>query len=179
MPTDPTDRLIRLRTRFALLDTNGNGHLQGDDFALLADRVLDSLSADRDSAKAHALTQGCRTFWQGLAAACDRDGDATVTFQEYAAAIPDAAHFDQYGSPYARALVALADTDDDGQVEQGEFIACMTAIGFAPPHVRQLFAALAGQRGRITTDAWSAAIRDYYVSDSANTPGQLLANQPA
>ncbi|SDJ26502.1 EF-hand domain-containing protein [Nonomuraea jiangxiensis] len=177
MSMDATSRLTRLRARFSLLDANGDGQLQADDFDLLADRVLNAVKAD--PAKAHALREGCRAYWQGLAADTDRDGDRVVTFEEYAAAIPDAVHFDQYGSPYAHALAAVADPDDDGEVERADFVACMTAIGFAPPQVAQLFAELAGDNDRVATRDWAAAIRDYYVSASADIPGQLLAPRSA
>ncbi|GAA2213851.1 hypothetical protein GCM10009850_093140 [Nonomuraea monospora] len=179
MSVDPNFRLTRLRARFSLLDANGDGRLRAEDFALLAGRVCASLGADPNSAKALALAEGCRAYWEGLAAISDSDGDGIVTFQEYAAAVPDSDHFDEHGSPYARALTALADIDDDGQVEHTDFVACMTAIGFALPQVEQLFATLASHGGRVTTDAWSAAIKAYYVSTSAHTPGQMLASEPA
>ncbi|MEO3868887.1 EF-hand domain-containing protein [Nonomuraea sp. B12E4] len=175
MSMDATSRLTRLRARFALLDANGDGQLHAGDFDLLADRVLNAVEADGDSAKAHALREGCRLYWQGLAECIDHDGDSVVTFEEYAAAIPDAFHFDRYGLPYARALAAVCDTDDDGQVEQADFIACMMAIGFAPPQVSRLFSKLAGDSGQVSTGDWAAAIRDFYISSSAVIPGQLLA----
>jgi hypothetical protein len=182
MPEDHPSRLARLRTRFSLLDADGDGRLQVEDFGLLAQRVIDALAASPArfprpdphliSAKATDLLQGCQIYWQGLVTMTgSRDG--VVTFEEYAAAIPDDAHFDHYGQPYVRALASLADWNEDGQVERADFLACMTAIGFAEPDVERIYAELSFD-GAIATEAWKTAIRDFYLSATADTPGQLL-----
>ncbi|WP_219470689.1 EF-hand domain-containing protein [Nonomuraea rhizosphaerae] len=178
MSEDTTPRLARLRARFELLDANGDGRLQADDFRLLVDRVADALTVDGESAKVRALAHGCRVYWDGLAGTADSDRDNTVTFDEYVAALPDADHFDSYGRPYARALAALADRDDDGYIEQGDFLATMTAIGFSRSRAVELFAALS-RDDRVATAVWETAIRDYYVNASADIPGQVLAPQSA
>ncbi|MEV0618772.1 hypothetical protein AB0I81_36015 [Nonomuraea sp. NPDC050404] len=173
MSKDAAFHLTRLRARFALLDTTGDGRLRAEDFDLLAERVLNALGVNRDSTKARALVDGCRTYWQGFASACDGEPANGITFGEYVAAATDVDHFDTYGQPYARALAALTDRDDDGYIEPGDFLACMTAIGFPLARVRQLFATLS-PKGLIANADWQAAIKDYYVNASADTPGQLL-----
>lgn len=176
MSEDSTFHLARLRARFSLLDVSGDGHLRAKDFDLLAERVINALGADRDSDKAGALTAGCRTFWQGLARASEHAQDSVVTFEEYAAATPDARHFDVYILPYVRALVALADRNDDGHVEPADFLASMSAIGFTLRRVKQLFNTLS-RDGRIATGDWQAAIKDYYLNASPDIPGQLLTRR--
>ncbi|MFC4119805.1 EF-hand domain-containing protein [Nonomuraea zeae] len=176
MPDDAAFHLARLQARFALLDVTGDGHLRAEDFDLLAERVLNALGMELDSDKARALFDGCRTYWRGLAATSGGAQEDLVTFEEYAAAALDADHFDVYGQPYARALAALADRDDDGYIESADFLACMTAIGFPLSRVKQLFSTLS-YKDRITTGAWQAAIKDYYVNTSGDTPGQLLTRR--
>ncbi|MFC4119803.1 EF-hand domain-containing protein [Nonomuraea zeae] len=178
MSEDHPSRLIRLRIRFSLLDADGDGRLQAEDFDLLAGRILDALAVKRTSAKATALLEACRTYWQGLVAALDGDADDVVTFEEYAAALRDDAHFDQYGQPYVHALASLADWNEDGQVERADFLACMTAIGFGRPQVERIYAEL-GFDGAVAAEEWEAAIRDFYLSATADTPGQFLARQSA
>ncbi|MEV0618764.1 hypothetical protein AB0I81_35965 [Nonomuraea sp. NPDC050404] len=173
MPDDTTSRLARLRTRFSLLDINADGHLRAENFDLLAERVLDALIVKRDSARAIALRRGCRIYWQGLAAMAGGGDDDVVSFKKYAAVIPNNAHFDRYGRAYASALTSLADVNDDGQVERVDFLACMEAIGFAIPQIERTYAELSHD-GAVTTEDWKTAIRDFYLSDTAYTPGQFL-----
>ncbi|MGW4795769.1 EF-hand domain-containing protein [Nonomuraea sp. NPDC004297] len=169
-------RLARLQARFALLDVTGDGQLRAEDFDRLAERVINALGMDRNSDKAHALVTGCRTYWQGLAGATDEEQGGAVTFDAYSATTPDSDHFDVYGQPYARALVALADRNDDGYVEPADFLACMSAIGFDLQRVKELFNILS-RKGRIATGDWQKAIKDYYVNDSPDVPGQLLSRR--
>ncbi|MFC5829594.1 EF-hand domain-containing protein [Nonomuraea insulae] len=179
MPEDNPSRLARLRTRFSLLDANGDGRLQAEDFDLLAGRVLDALAVKRNSVKATALLEGCRIYWQGLVAASGGEGHGeVVSFEEYAAVIPDDDHFDHYGQPYVSALADLADWNEDGQVERADFLACMAAIGFAEPQVERIYAEMSFD-GAVAAEDWKAAIRDFYVSAAANTPGQLLVRRSA
>ncbi|MGW4795770.1 EF-hand domain-containing protein [Nonomuraea sp. NPDC004297] len=178
MSEDHPSRLARLRARFLLLDVNGDGYLQAADFDLLAWRVLDALPVKPDSVQAAALREGCRTYWQGLVTTSGKDADGLVSFVEYAAAIPDDAHYTHYGQPYARALAALADWNEDGQVERADFLSCMIAMGFAEPQVERIYAELSFD-GAVPAEDWKAAIRDFYVSAAADIPGQLLARRPA
>ncbi|MEV0390689.1 hypothetical protein [Nonomuraea sp. NPDC050643] len=176
MSEDNPSRLIRLRIRFSLLDANGDGRLQAEDFDMLAEHILDVLAVKRNSAKAATLLEGCRTYWRGLVATAAADD--VVTFEEYAAALRDEAHFDHFGQPYVRALASLADWDEDGQVERADFLACMSAIGFGEPQVERIYAELSLD-GAVATEDWKAAIRDFYLSATADTPGQLLARKSA
>ncbi|MEV0390688.1 hypothetical protein [Nonomuraea sp. NPDC050643] len=176
MAEDATFHLARVQARFSLLDVTGDGHLRAEDFDLLAERVINALAMDRDSDKARALIAGCRTYWQGLAGIPGGEQDSVVTFEQYVAAAPDAGHFDAYGQPYASALVALADRNDDGYIEPADFLACMSAIGFTLHRAKQLFNVLS-RKGRIATGDWQMAIKDYYVNVSADTPGQLLTRR--
>ncbi|MFC5834560.1 EF-hand domain-containing protein [Nonomuraea insulae] len=173
MCEDAAFHLARLQARFSLLDAAKTGHLRPEDFDRLAERVSNALGVEHDSDKARALVDGCRTYWKGLADTSGSEQDSVVTFEQFAAAAPDADHFDVYGQPYANALAALADRDDDGFIEPADFLACLTAIGFGLPQVKQLFARLS-RNGRIATGDWQTAIKDYYVNASADTPGQLL-----
>ncbi|MEV0618762.1 hypothetical protein AB0I81_35955 [Nonomuraea sp. NPDC050404] len=176
MSQDTTFHLTRLRARFSLLDATGDGRLRMEDFERLAERVLHALGAEQDSDKAHALIDGCRLYWQGLTDVSGNEQDSAVTFERYAAVAPDADHFDTYGLPYARALASVADRNDDGFIEPADFLACITAIGFALPQAKQLFATLS-RKGRITTGDWQTAIKDYYVNTSGDIPGQLLTRR--
>ena len=76
---------------------------------------------------------------------------------------------------YATSLAALVDRDDDGYVERGDFLTCMTASGFPEANSAAVFEELdESGDGRIPADHWAAAIVDWYRSERTDIPGHVL-----
>ncbi len=170
----------RTRARFDMLDANGDGRLQRQDFALLADRVIASQDEPLDSAKAQQARSAHETYWQGLLDHADTNGDGIVSFEEYAAAVRDSGAQDRFIRPYARAMVNLCDRDDDGRVERADYLAYMAAVGFAPDRAASMFDQLdqAGD-GNISADAWAEVICRYYGSPAEDAVADQLIGSPA
>ncbi|MFJ6212326.1 EF-hand domain-containing protein [Streptomyces sp. NPDC092296] len=169
----------RVKLIFSLLDANGNGVLDSDDFELMASRVI-AAAADSDDAAKDALVAAFRRYWATLATELDADGDGTVSFEEYAACVLSPERFEGTISAFAESLAALGDPDGDGQVERPLFVALMTAIGFERPNIDALFEAFEpSESDRIEVATWVVGIEDYYRPDKAGIPGDHLVGSPA
>jgi Ca2+-binding EF-hand superfamily protein len=168
----------RTRFRFGLLDADGNGVLEQNDFETLAERVIAASGAPGDSAKAARVRAAYLGYWEGLYAQADGNGDGVVDFEEYAAAVHDQGSYDRYVRLYAEALVALADPDDDGWVEREHYVACMAATGFPTVNAEATFADLdtAGE-GRLSAASWLGSIADFYTGEGQQTTDRLI-NSP-
>ncbi|GAA4103136.1 EF-hand domain-containing protein [Actinomadura miaoliensis] len=167
--------LERLRLRFRILDTDGNGYLEEKDFDRLAAEVLGAMGEPEGSAKGQAVLAGHRRFWSGLRAALDADRDGRVSLDEYIAGLGDPGDAERTAADYAASLAALADRDDDGYIERDDFLACMTALGFARSNSATLFETLdeAGD-GRVPVGRWTSTIMDYYRSERTDVPVHVL-----
>jgi hypothetical protein len=154
----------RLRMRFDLLDVDGNASLTSADFALFASRVCGVLGVPADSPKAYALAEGCRRFWEGLAAAADLNQDGKVTFEEYRSVSHDDSWFAQHGEAYAAAVSTVCDLDDDGLIERDHFIGHHSAAGFPLSYSTKLFSELdSGGTGRVSTGSFAEFLRKFYT----------------
>ncbi|MEU6411105.1 EF-hand domain-containing protein [Microbispora sp. NPDC046933] len=163
--------LERLRLRFQMLDTDGNGYLEGEDFERLAAEILAAAGEPKGSRKGQAVLTGHRRYWEGLRAALDTDGDGRIDLREYTARLGAAAEAREIVADYAQSLAALADRDDDGFIELDGFLICMTAIGFPRANSETLFKQLdESGDGRVPVDVWAATIVDYYASPSGDIP---------
>ncbi|GIG68807.1 EF-hand domain-containing protein [Phytomonospora endophytica] len=162
--------LNRLKYRFDLLDANGNGYLQAEDFEVLAERVIAAFGTATPQAQ-EAVRAGHRRYWEGLLGALDADADQQVSFAEYASGL----HSAEPIGAYADAVAAIADVDGDGFIEKADFVACMRAIGFRDG-IEGVFTDLdTDNDSRVTPREWSAAIREFYLSDAADARGHQLA----
>lgn len=166
-------QLERLRARFDQLDVDGNGYIEAKDFDLVAARLLTAFGESERSAKGRAVLDSHRFYWQGLSAGLDTNKDERISFDEFTVGVGDTARFDQVVRPYAEALVALADRDDDGYVEHDDFVTSLEALGFTRGGIEAAHASLSGGDGRIPAGAWVDFIGGFYTA-GAESPGQLL-----
>lgn len=164
----------RVALVFSLLDANGNGVLEADDFTLMGDRVVAAASASSDEAK-NAMRAAFEQYWTTLADELDTDGDQLITFEEYSACVLSPERFDATVTAFAEALAALGDPDGDGLIERPLFVDLMTAIGFRPANVHALFDAYEPtSEDRVAVPTWAEGIKDYYAPEKAGTTGDLL-----
>jgi Ca2+-binding EF-hand superfamily protein len=173
-----TEALDRVKLVFTLLDANGNGVLDPDDFELMATRVLLSVP-DADEAARNAMLAAFRKYWATLAAELDTDHDGRISFDEYVACVLAPERFDDTIHDFAVSLAALGDPDGDGLIERPVFAALMTAIGFELPNIHALFDVFGPDASdRITVPVWVTGIKDYYSPEKAGVAGDYLVAIP-
>ncbi|SOD64316.1 EF-hand domain pair [Streptomyces zhaozhouensis] len=166
----------RVRVVFSLLDADGNGVLESADFDLMADRVMAAAPRSTDEER-EALRLSFRRYWTTLVSELDTDGDGRVDFQEYTACVLTPERFEPTIAAFARALTRLGDPEGQGLVARDDFMALMTAIGFAPENITALFDAFGpSPDDRIEAAVWEDEIIAYYAPDKAGIPGDRLAD---
>ncbi|MFD9357902.1 EF-hand domain-containing protein [Streptomyces sp. NPDC060031] len=174
-----TEAAQRVELIFTLLDVNGNGVIDSDDFDLMTDRVLKAASASHDDAKA-AIRAAFRRYWTTLATELDTNGDGVINVEEFRPFVLDPQRFGPTITQFAQALSALGDPDKDGLIERSLFVRLMTAIGFDEANIHATFDALGPDaEDRITVATYAASIEAYYAPDMAGIPGDQLVAAPA
>lgn len=170
----------RVRLIFTLLDANGNGVLEADDFDLMASRVVEAAARSDDAAK-DAMTAAFQRYWTTLVTELDTDGDGLISFDEYTACVLSPERFDDTISDFAASLAALGDPDGEGLVPRPLFLSLMTAIGFQPGNIEALFDAFdPDEADRVPVATWVTGIKDYYSPEKAGIPGDhLVGSAPA
>ena len=156
-------RLDRIKAAFDALDTNSNGYLEAEDFDRLGHRIIEALDVAESSPKAQALHAGCRRYWQGLVDTLDRNNDGKLSSEEYARFHePDG--YERNVRPYAEALTAICDRDDDGFVQHADLVRGLGAVGFPVANIEDLSRALDPQgTGQVSTGEWRTAIEDFFL----------------
>jgi len=174
-----SEALDRIELVFTLFDVNGNGHLEADDFDMMAERVVEAAPQAGAAAK-NAMHDACKRYWSTLVRELDTDGDDRVSLDEFSACVLSPERFDDTLTDFAEALAALGDPDGDGLIDRPDFVALMTAIGFEFDNTIALFDAFgpnAGDQVRVIT--WIEGIKDYYSPDKAGIAGDHLVSTPA
>ncbi len=172
----PTDALERVTLIFNLFDRNGNGHLEAEDFEIMAADVVEAAPESGAAAK-DAMRAAFRQYWQTLAEVLDVDRDGEITFDEYTAVVLSPERFDSTIRVFAESLAALGDPDGDGLIERHVFHALMTAIGFERANIEALFDAFGPSASdQITVSTWVAGIKDYYSPSKTGIPGDHLVS---
>ncbi|KOV83929.1 EF-hand domain-containing protein [Nocardia sp. NRRL S-836] len=166
--------LERVSVVFALFDRNGDGHLQAEDFEIMADDVVAAAPRSSDGAK-DAMRSAFERYWSTLVTELDTDRDGSITFEEFADCVLEPERFHDTVGEFAEALAALGDPDGDGLVERPVFLALMTAIGFEQDAIHALFDAFGpSESDQITVSTWVAGIKDYYSPTKTGIPGDQL-----
>ncbi|MCM2388250.1 EF-hand domain-containing protein [Streptomyces albipurpureus] len=172
MPTN--EATARAQLVFSLFDADGNGFLEPADFDLMARRTVAALPA-ADAEAGQALLSAFRRYGDTLVTELDADGDGRISPQEFTAVVLDPRRFDATVDAFANALAAMGDPDRDGFVTRPDFLALLTAIGFAPHNIGELFEAFGPVDGdRIPVTTWADGIRDYYHPEKAGIAGDRL-----
>ncbi|MFI0816196.1 EF-hand domain-containing protein [Streptomyces sp. NPDC021098] len=171
MRTEATKRVALV---FSLLDADGNGVLEAQDFELMAGRVVEA-APGADEAARDAMRAAFRQYWTTLRREADANGDGEITFEEYSACVLSPERFDATIHAFAETLAALGDPEGDGAVERPAFVALMTAIGFEHANIDALFDAFGpSEADRIPVATWVDGIKDYYAPGKAGIPGDHL-----
>lgn len=161
----------KLADRFDTFDRNHDGAISRLDLEFMADGILRTLAQNPRSEKGRALHEGARQYFEGLARSVKADPDGPIERAQFIAAAQDSLHsgmrgFDDSLRPWAEAVIAVADHDDDGRVTVDVWTQVLTAMG---ANQRQASASARGldtdRDGHISTKELLAEARRFYVSD--------------
>jgi len=176
-PLDAREQAV-LECRFAVLDVDGNGVWQREDYQRLTRRLCEAFGHAADSAAWQAVAAGQRALFDALLPHMDADGDQGITRDEFVTAVgrtvSDRAGFDAAVRTAARTLVQAADQDGNGVLDPGEYVRLAAVYG-APAHeAAQAFGRLDRDRnGLLDTAELAEAISRFFTSRDPGTYGNL------
>lgn len=165
-------------SRFSMLDATGDGTVTRDDYEVFALRLVQAFGQPPGSPSSLAVREGYRQLWAALSARAETDRDGAISEAEFLAwvgTVRDDDGFDAEIAPLARAVVALADDDEDGVLTEDELHRLLAACGLSDAQAQRVFAELdVDASGSVDVAELVAAIRAFCVDPAANAPGAWL-----
>ena len=167
-----------LERRFAVIDTDGNGVWQRDDYEQLTRRLCGTFGHAIDSAPGQAVASGQRVLFDALLRHMDANGDQEITPDEFAAAmgrtIDDRPGFDAAVRTAAHSLIQVADRDRNGVLDAGEYTQLAAVYGASAEQAEQAFSRLdLDHNGVLDTPELTLAITEFFASRDAAAPGNV------
>jgi Ca2+-binding EF-hand superfamily protein len=171
---------------FALIDEDNNGLVEADDFELRAERLAETRDITDPDEKA-ALRKRVMSWWEHLCALADTDDDDRVTreeWQTYWEALQTSV--DQGGETKKRTLQSLEraargtframNRADGGVVTEAEYLDWLVAWNVEPE--RAAFDRLdRDDTGGLTEEDLIQAVKEFYLSNDPDAPGNVLYGQ--
>jgi Ca2+-binding EF-hand superfamily protein len=166
----PSDYQNRMADRFAAFDRDGDGSVTAGDFEAMALKVLTEFGLPPNSGKGRALLEGAQQFWGRLCEVADTSRDGEIAQSEFVDAAssqlldnPDG--FTEMVRPWAKAVIAVADTDNDGMVDAEEWARMLRIMGALPEAAQRRVSEVDLDRdGAISVDEVIAAAVDSFTS---------------
>lgn len=162
----------RLRQRFALYDTNGDGRVERGDLEQEARRIVHAFGESEDSPKAQALLHAYPHMWDHMTRTAGVGAGQGLSLEQFVQ-IANTQMLDQgragFGNmlrPSIRAMIDLCDIDGDGQVSPEEFRKWLGAIGNDRIDADEVFRAMdTDGNGQLSVEEIVAAVGDYHAGE--------------
>ncbi|MGW5423808.1 EF-hand domain-containing protein [Streptomyces sp. NPDC003943] len=168
----------KFQHRFDLLDTDQDGYISERDFTSLADRLIAGTGEPSDAHKARALRDSKAHYWTSLSRLVAADAGGRISRDAFVTELsksPDPKLVSAMVRPSVEADLALADTNDDGVVDIGEFTRLYHAIGVPRPEAEEIFRTLDRDGdGELTLDEWLEAAMEFFTSTDPEAPGNRI-----
>ncbi|HUB23125.1 MAG TPA: hypothetical protein VMA97_12045 [Streptosporangiaceae bacterium] len=167
-----------LERRFAVIDTDGTGVWQRDDYQLLTRRLLEAFGHAADSAPGRAVAAAQRDLYDTMLSHMDANGDQEISRDEFVAAVgPDIADrpgFDVAVGAAARSLIQVADADGNGVLDTGEYARLAAVYGAQADEAERAFGRLDQDRnGMLDVAELTLAISQFFASRDPAARGNL------
>ena len=167
-----------LERRFAVIDTDGNGVWQREDYQLLTRRLCETFGHAADSAAGHALAAAQRALFDAMLSHMDANHDQEISRDEFvsglARAIKDRAGFEVAVGAAARTLIQVADQDGNGVLDAGEYARLAAVYGARVDEAEQAFGRLdTDHNGVLDAAELTAAIGQFFASRDPGARGSV------
>ncbi|MFF5447140.1 EF-hand domain-containing protein [Streptomyces sp. NPDC012888] len=182
--TTATDLRTRKFNRFFdLLDTDGNGYIEPEDWARTAQKFSSGFGHAEGSAQAKALHQAYQQVHHNIVSAMDTDGDGRVSRKEFRDGLHrHVADLGLLDKTFRHALDAEFDTADingDGVLQGEEIDRIWKVWGMSAEDAKTAMEQMDRDGdGRISRDEYYATWREYLASEDPDAPGSWLLGHP-
>lgn len=176
----------KLMHMFELLDVDGNGVLEYDDFRMVVDTMASERGWERNHRRYLALVAANRRLWKMISRDIDINEDGAISLMEWfafhiKAFIEDPLEqgFDPKFSTALRATATffcdMLDSDGDGKVCIDDYIAFCAAYNVSQDRARLSFALFDRDgSGDISVAEVEEMVKEFYLSDDPHAPGNLF-----
>ena len=167
-----------LERRFAVIDTDGNGVWQRDDYQLLTRRLCETFGHAADSGAGHALASAQRALFNMMLSHMDANDDQEISRDEFIAglsrAMKDRAGFEAAVRSAARTLIQVADQDGNGMLDPAEYTRLAAVYGARPDEAEQAFGRLdEDNNGLLDTAELTLAISQFFANRDPSARGSV------
>ncbi|OLR91739.1 EF-hand domain-containing protein [Actinokineospora bangkokensis] len=163
----------KLQRLFGLLDADGNGYLEEDDFELFAAKAVRAAGAG-DSLEARIVKREAAALWRALSDALDADGDLRIGRDEFLRA----ADIDDVVDGAVKLGVAVrdvVDVDGDGLISESEWVSLDAQLGITRTESAAGFAAIdADGDGFVSKPEYAAAVAQFFRGAEEGAPGNWV-----
>ncbi|MEV6202800.1 EF-hand domain-containing protein [Streptomyces sp. NPDC051771] len=159
----------RLEKRFEKWDVNGDGVLELSDFTTEAANIARAFGETPESAKGVQLRNGFTEMFEKLADKAGASGQINrAQFLQAAGEVVKGgpATFNPVLGPVTKGIVALADKNNDGVIDEAEFAAWLGVIGLDEQAGRAAFQQIdADKSGSLSEDELLEAVRQFHTGE--------------
>jgi Ca2+-binding EF-hand superfamily protein len=168
---------------FELLDIDGNGIIEYEDFRMVVDTLADERGWGRTNRRYIGLVAANRRLWKMYTRDFDANGDGTVSLVEWMAfhikaflTEPLKNGFDPSVSralnTVARFFCDMLDSDLDGEVTEQDYVEFCEAYHIDEEEARRGFRLFdRNQNGILQQQEVAYLIEEFYLSDDPDAPG--------
>jgi Ca2+-binding EF-hand superfamily protein len=176
----------KLMHMFELLDVDGNGVLEYDDFRMVVDTMAEERGWERNNRRYISLVASNKRLWTMISRNIDIDSDGSITLMEWLAfhikafiEDPMTKGFDPKFSAALRGTATffcdMLDSDGDGKVCIDDYIAFCAAYNVSEAKARLSFGLFDRDgSGDITVQEVEEMVKEFYLSDDPMAPGNLF-----
>lgn len=175
-----TDIQTRKLTKlFSLYDANRDGVLVQQDFVALAIRLANLRQEMHGSPQHPQILAHLQQDWQCLCAAADQDQDARITLDEwltyYDQVLDDIKQYASRVIALVTLLFAAFDQNDDGYINEQEWISLLSVFNVLPIYASSIFLNLdVNQDGVLNQDEVLSLIHDFFYLNEPSAPANFM-----
>lgn len=177
------DKLMHM---FELLDVDGNGVLEYDDFRMVVDTMAEERGLDKSSRRYLSLVASNKRLWKMFSRSLDANNDGSISLAEWLAFhikafISDPLEngvdpeFSAALDSTARFFLELLDSDGDGVVTVDDYIMFCGAYNVGENEARIGFEMFDRDgNGQLSQDEVVKMVKEFYLSDDPEALGNLF-----
>jgi Ca2+-binding EF-hand superfamily protein len=164
---------------FNVLDYNGDGVLEKQDFVNIADRLAEMRNYEEGSSRHTAVRQEILRMWTNARALSGKEGKAKLSLDDWLAheqkVLDSNVLIDSYVQGIARAIFDILDDDDDGVIDEEEYLKFFQSFRGDREDGELAFQKLdQDDKGYLTRKEFLEAVTEFHLSDDPDARGNWL-----